>query len=284
MKYLKYELFLKGLEDFKVEVLNLFLYDIGVGGIEEVSQNGADRFFIYLPSDNANSLKSEIEDFSLKNDIQFKILKSEEIDESYLYKWKESYKPIDIGDIFIKPSWIDGFPSGKIVIEIDPQTAFGTGQHETTQLVIKLMLSLLENFSPLSFLDVGTGSGILSLVAGKKGISSITSIDNDFEAVRVAKLNFMKNGLNNFNLICGVPDTIKNIKFDIVAANIISSVLVENKSCLKELVNINGFLIVSGVLREEFPLFKNNFKLENFTWIDEIYMNEWVAAVLKRNY
>ena len=191
MNYNKYRLIFKDIDLISLELLNLALLELASGGIETVEQNNTEEHFIYLSDDNEEKILGYIKYFCNENNIVVDFKKLENIDESYLTKWKENYKEIVINDIIIKPSWIDLKNLTKnIIIEIDPQTAFGTGHHETTQLAIKSLLS--NDITDKTLIDVGTGSGIISLAGYKKRAKEVYSCDNDYEAVKVAKENFLK--------------------------------------------------------------------------------------------
>jgi ribosomal protein L11 methyltransferase len=269
----KYELILeKDNNFFAEEVLNPFLIEEGIGSLE--GTNG--KYYLYLPITDSDICKDKIFRFCKKVDLEVKLKLIDELDNSFLENYKKALTPVLIGDILIKPSW-----SNIKTIEIDPETAFGTGQHETTQLSIKSILSINDKVN--SFIDVGTGSGILSIVAKKRGFKNIVSLDNDFEACKIAIKNFHKNNFFDFNLFCGSLEVLSNkIKFKVVVANIISSILLKLKKKLKLIVDKDGYLILSGILDKEFDKFCNNFDLGNFKVIETFKLNEWCALLLKK--
>ncbi len=282
MNYAKYQLFFKNIDILLLELLNLSLVELAAGGIETVEQDNLENHYIYLSKKDEGKILDYIKYFCDNNRIDFYYKKIENINESYLFKWKENYKEIVINDIIIKPSWIeDKTYKDKVIIEIDPQTAFGTGHHETTQLAIKSLLSM--NLTNKELIDVGTGSGIISLVANKKNIQKVYSFDNDYEAVKVAKENFSKNNFYDYNLFCGTMSALKNNKkFDIVIANIISSILLQFKDSLKEIVKPNGILILSGILADEKEKFISEFNFNGFLIKNILYLGEWICFILKK--
>jgi ribosomal protein L11 methyltransferase len=280
MKFLKYELFFDNINDFFIEELNCYLIENFNNSLEEVYTGNNKNFFLYVEDRNIlNRLKDLAKIYNINVEYRF----VEEIDNSYLYKWKKNYKPVTIDNIVVTPTWIDINEKSKIIIKIDPQTAFGTGHHESTNLAIKAINNISNKEKCFSMLDAGTGSGILSIVGFKKGIKEIVSFDNDFDAVKVAKENFLKNGFQNFSLICGNYLCLKNYeKFDIVIANIISSVLLEMKNFLKISTKKDGFLILSGILKEESFVFKKLFDFSGFQIVEEFFLNEWCCIVAKQ--
>ena len=282
MNYSKYQLIFNDIDAILLELLNLSLLELSVGGIETVEQNNSEKYYIYLSKGNEKKILDYIKYFCDNNNQDFNFEKVDDIDESYLFKWKDNYKEITINDIVIKPSWIEGEKTkNNFVIEIDPQTAFGTGHHETTQLAIKSLLSV--DIKGKDLMDVGTGSGILSLVANVKNIEKVYSFDNDYEAVKVAKENFIKNKFYDYNLFCGTMLALKNNKkVDIVIANIISSILLEFKDYLKKIVNPGGILILSGILIDEKEKFISEFNFNGFLLKNILYLGEWLCFTFRK--
>jgi ribosomal protein L11 methyltransferase len=162
--------------------------------------------------------------------------------------WKKHFKPVRVGRFFIHPGWIRPDENETCPVRIDPSLAFGTGLHPTTQLCLKEMDRLLPRES---FLDVGTGSGILALAAARCGVRRVVALDNDPEACRVARENIDKNGMQGkLELLEGeiprVPGT-----FDLIAANILSGTLIPMAAALTQRLASNGVLLLSGLLIDE---------------------------------
>jgi len=282
--YLKYELIFNNADEFFIENLSCFLIENFKTTLETVCGENGERYFLYLKHGQESIFKI-IENYTKCFNINVKVKFLEKLDDSYLFKWKENYKPVTIDNITIVPSWNKKSVKSDIVIEIDPQTAFGTGHHETTKLAIQAINKINRDSKNFSFLDVGTGSGILSIVAGKNGVKNIVAIDNDPEAVKVAKENFLKNRVKDVSLICGNDLCLKkDINFDMVVANIISSVLLNMKDFLKDKTAQNRFLILSGILKDEIINFKNIFDFKRFDIINEICLNEWCCIIAKKTF
>ncbi len=270
---LKYELLIDNRHFIIDELLNPCLIEENIGSIETTVLNNKEKYFLYI--ENSKNLK-KIEKLLDKLRIKYTLNFVEKLDKSYLTKYKESVKPVLIENILIKPSW-----SNILTIELDPQTAFGTGQHETTKLAIKALLQVKKDNN--SLLDVGTGSGILSIVANFLKIGYIISLDNDFEATVIAKKNFEVNKFNYYNLFAGTFASLKNnLKFDIVIANIISSILLKEKFYLKNHVQENGYLILSGILKEELENFKQEFGFNGFLLENQLFINEWSCLIYRK--
>jgi ribosomal protein L11 methyltransferase len=164
---------------------------------------------------------------------------------------RKSFKPIVIAnDFWVAPTWTDvkNIPKGK-VISIDPGEAFGTGSHPTTRQAGQLLLDVISIKDSPSVLDVGTGSGILAILAKKAGAGRVLAIDNDPRAIEVAMDNFRLN--NCYIEVSHLPLAELKDKFDIVVANILLETLLDMASHLKRLTKKGGNIILAGLLVEQ---------------------------------
>ena len=193
--------------------------------------------------------------------------------------WKQYFKPVHITDrIVVKPQWEKYLPQkDELIIHIDPGMAFGTGTHETTSMCIK---AIEKNLEPgYSILDIGTGSGILSIAAVLLGAKEATGVDLDPVAVEVANENIEINGLSDkINILHGDLLTLIEGQFDIVVANIIAdAILILLDSDVKSFVKDNGLFICSGIIQEKEGLVVEKLKEKGFE-IKEINRDgEWVC-------
>jgi len=244
-------------------------------------------------------------DLDIKVTIETEIVDQEEWAES----WKRFFHVSRVTDrVVIKPAWREFKPQpDDIVIEIDPGMAFGTGTHPTTSMCIALIEKYLENGN--SFLDVGTGSGILMITAAKLGASLLVGLDTDEVAVEVATENLIKNAVpsNLFNVetktlesyleIGGTSPSNDNLtddqalnggkqdkkrdktEFDLVAANIIAEVLIEIMPNIKECVRTDGTIILSGIIKEREAAITKCLNQHSFSIIEVRGDGEWLAIV-----
>lgn len=187
-------------------------------------------------------------------DIEEKAVKNEDWESS----WKVNYKPIEIGErLLICPSWEDAESTGRIVIDMDPGMAFGTGSHHTT----RMCLEYLEEYAPScnELIDLGCGSGILSIAALLLGAKHATGVDIDPIAETVATANAELNCIScdSFTVVCGdiledgaMLDRLTRKQYDVVCANIAANVIIAFAPVFMKLMAKDGVTIASGIINE----------------------------------
>ena len=191
-------------------------------------------------------------------------------EEDWANTWKEHFKPSRIGTrLVIKPTWEEfAAQPDDIIIELDPGMAFGTGTHPTTRLCLESMERIFfhappfdtgEGSLPAAVLDVGTGSGVLSIAAAKLGAGRVVALDIDPAAVAVAEQNLVQNRIGSSVLISTEPLEKIPGTYDIVLANILAEELVRLGKELFDRVRPHGFLILSGILTEKEELVRTGF-------------------------
>jgi ribosomal protein L11 methyltransferase len=179
--------------------------------------------------------------------------------EDWAESWKRHFHPMRIGHVWIRPSWSRvRLRRDDVEVVLDPGLSFGTGQHPTTGFCLREIVRRRKPDQPQSFLDIGTGSGILAIVAAKIGYCPVEAFDHDAEAVRIAAANARKNGVGRkvrFGVrdITGQPQANKTrAKYSVVCANLIANLIVETRDRILEQVEPGGVLIAAGILAEEF--------------------------------
>ncbi len=200
--------------------------------------------------------------------------------------WKKYFKVMQISEhLVIKPSWLEHQPEpGQLILEIDPGMSFGTGQHATTAFCLR-MLDKLANRAEApateSFLDVGCGSGILSIAAAKLGYSPITAFDYDPDAVKIAGENFEINGLSEEAITLSIEDVTRYEAsgYDVVAANILAHILRANCPRIVSYVRPGGYLMLSGILREEFDATVAEFEVAGVKLLESASEKEWTGGL-----
>ena len=200
-------------------------------------------------------------------------------DKAWFENWKKTYKPIECKKIMIVPKWINEEFKDKIVIKMDPGMAFGSGEHESTKMCLEFLQEI--KVEGKSVVDVGCGSGILALSAKALGAKDIEAYDIDDIAVSAAKINAKENGFEDIKIENSNLLEKSNKTFDVVLANITSEVLKMLAKSLRKYVNIDGIVIISGILESlEHEVLKAFTDLD-FEVMDRKHKGEWVAFKLK---
>lgn len=196
--------------------------------------------------------------------------------------WKKRFVPLEIGgSIRILPPW-ETKKEGFINLIIDPGMAFGTGHHETTQQCLQLILELSEKVQRDSFLDLGTGSGILAILAGLIGFKEVVAIDNDHHAIDSARRNLMENGLNNVTLIHGDVSVAKG-HYDMLVANLLLNVLIEHSSKISSLLRPSGIAILSGLIKGQEAELLPRMIDKGLRPLQTHHYNNWATVVMGRS-
>ena len=206
-------------------------------------------------------------------------------EEDWANSWKEYYKPIKIGEkIVIVPAWEKYTQKeGEIIVRMDPGMAFGTGTHETTRLVIKLLEKYIK--SGMRVADVGCGSGILAICASKLGAAECKAYDIDPVAVKVANENIKDSGLTNVS--CEVSDLLRQVDksqpYDVICANIVADIIIRMMPDVGELMDSSSVILASGIIVERSEDVITEFENHGFKIVERIDENGWCAlAVMKR--
>lgn len=303
-----------------VDLLSATLAECGIEGIEvednvQLTQEEAKTMFVdfipdlppdeglakvnfYLDSDEDNEpvlarVREEIEDLRTFTDIgDGTITESQTEDKDWINNWKQYWHTFSIGDLYIKPTWEEETDEmkGHPVLSIDPGTAFGTGSHETTRMVIRQLQKYVKKDDEI--LDVGCGSGILSVVALKYGAKHALGTDLDPNAIIASEENAQQNGIKaeELEVIEGniiddkaVQDRCGYECYDIVCANILADVLIPLSSEITRHMKHGAYFITSGIIdskeEEVASAFRSNDELE----IVEInHDGEWVNITAVR--
>ena len=219
------------------------------------------------------------------------ITESETEDKDWINNWKQYFKQFYVDDILIIPSWEEVKPEDrdKMIIHIDPGTAFGTGMHETTQLCIRQLKKYVTEDTEL--LDVGTGSGILSIIALKLGARHAVGTDLDPCAVPAVEENKEVNGIpvEAFDMMIGniiddkeVQDKVGYEKYDIVTANILADVLVPLTPVIVHQMKPGAVYITSGILDVKEEVVKEAVVAAGLEVVEVTHQGEWVSVTARK--
>ena len=242
---------------------------------------------VYLPAERsvAECISFLRERFAASDLTDAKIETVGVNEEDWANSWKAYYKPIKIGErLVIVPAWEKYTPAeGELIVRMDPGMAFGTGTHETTRLVIKLLETYTKEGCRM--LDVGTGSGILAICASKLGAGECRAYDIDPMAVRVANENIKDSGLTN--ITCEVSDLLRQVDksqpYDLICANIVADIIIRMTPDVGELMHKDTVLLASGIILERSDDVVECFEKHGFRIVERLEENGWCGfAVMKK--
>ena len=273
-------------EDDGIAYLSFFVEETEDG---ELLMNGE----ITKEEEILNAVKTELDglrDFMDIGEGSIAIDETEDID--WINNWKQYFKQFDVDDILIIPSWeeVKEEDKDRMIIHIDPGTAFGTGMHETTQLCIRQLKKFVKEDTEL--LDVGTGSGILSIVALKLGAKHAVGTDLDPCAVPAVEENKEVNEIpaQDFDMMIGniiddkeVQDKVGYEKYDIVVANILADVLVPLTPVIVNQMKKGGIYITSGIIDNKEETVVKAVKAAGLEVLEVTYQGEWVSVTARKN-
>jgi ribosomal protein L11 methyltransferase len=250
------------------------------------------RVYGYLPVDNMLEEKRQLLLQALWHLGQIQELPEpvfrELADQDWMSAWKEHYQPIAVGkSLMILPAWIEKDPPDRIPVRIDPSMAFGTGIHPSTQLCLQMIEDYLQPKNPV--IDVGCGSGILSIAALKLGAKYVAAVDTDSMAVRATQENALINKIvKDLEVRQGsITEVLEGHlaieRAPLVVANILASVII---SLLEEglawLITPGGILVVSGILAEQGDRVKEAAEDKGLIFQETRQIKDWVALAFRR--
>lgn len=238
-------------------------------------------------------VREKLEELRMFVDIgEGTIEESQTEDKDWINNWKQYFHQFYVDDVLIIPSWeeIREEDKDKMVIHIDPGTAFGTGMHETTQLCMRQLKKYVTPGTEL--LDVGTGSGILSIAALKFGAAHAAGTDLDPCAINAVHENLEANDIpeESMDVMLGniiddktVQDAVGYEKYDIVAANILAEVLVPLTPVIVKHMKPGGIYITSGIIDEKEETVVEAVKAAGLEVLEVTHQNDWVSVTARKN-
>ena len=239
---------------------------------------------LFVPEDKSfieykEYLETRIADLGIDAAISFEGVCEDDWAES----WKQYYKPIPLGRVTVVPAWEKyEAKEGEILVRMDPGMAFGTGTHETTRLVMRIMQDELKGGERV--LDVGTGSGILSICASKLGAASCNAYDIDPVAVKVARENAKDDGCDNITV--GVSDLLAGVdlsggKYNFCVANIVADIIIRMMPAISDYLEVGAPLILSGIIAPRADEVRESVRAAGFEIVREEQENDWLAIMAK---
>lgn len=275
----------EGPEDDGIAYLSFFVEEKEDGSLE-VNGMPADRDTI------VKQIKEELDGLRLFMEIgEGSVTVSETEDIDWINNWKQYFHQFYIDDLLVIPSWETVMPedADKKILHIDPGTAFGTGMHETTQLCIRQIRKYLT--SETEILDVGTGSGILAILALMYGAKHAVGTDLDPCAVEAVAQNMESNGIakDSFRMMIGNVITDKDVQdqvgyecYDIVVANILADVLVPLTPVIVRQMKKGGIYITSGIIDDKEQTVRDAVEAAGLEIVEVTYQGEWVSVTARK--
>lgn len=231
--------------------------------------------------DNPLEAVSKISEMLKEATIDFQVDSLDCNDEDWLNNWKQYFQPSPVGEkLLIRPTWRKNFdPEGRIVINLDPGLAFGTGTHETTRLCLEVLEKIVKEDTTV--LDVGCGSGILGIASLLLGAKSAVGVDIDPMAVKTAKENAVLNNVEDkFTAIEGNFTEKVSGKFDIVVANIVADAIIFLSKGVKTFMKKDSTYIMSGIIDTRVDEVIEEVS-KNFEITDKLFLNGWYCLTAK---
>jgi len=299
------------------DIVSSMLADLGIEGVQiedkiPLTQSDKEQMFVdILPEDDGCAyltfyldeevdkhemllkVRQELEEMrSYLNVGDCTIEESQTEDVDWVNNWKQYFHQFYIDDILVIPSWenVEAKDSDKMVIHIDPGTAFGTGMHETTQLCIRQLKKYVTEDTEI--LDVGCGSGILGMLALKFGAKHSVGTDLDPCAIDATYENMDNNGISRdqYEVMIGniiddkeVQDKVGYEKYDIVAANILADVLVPLTPVIIHQLKKGGIYITSGIIEDKEEVVVEAVKKAGLEVLEVNHQGEWVSVTARKN-
>lgn len=272
-------------EDDGTAYLSFFVEETEEGGLLLNGETKTEEDILKAVKEELDGLR----DFMDIGEGSIAVDETEDID--WINNWKQYFKQFYVDDILIIPSWeeVKEEDKDKMIIHIDPGTAFGTGMHETTQLCIRQLKKYVKEETEL--LDVGTGSGILSIIALKLGAKHAVGTDLDPCAVPAVEENKEVNNIptEDFDMMIGniiddkeVQDKVGYEKYDIVVANILADVLVPLTPVIVNQMKPGGIYITSGIIDEKETVVVEAVKAAGLEVTEVTYQGEWVSVTARK--
>ncbi len=289
-----------------MDALGNFLTETGAQGVFQESlapqspedfpdAQAGETIKAYFPQDARSekriaAIQKYLESLSeIFSDLPAPVLKSEIIsDPDWAEQWKKYFKPIRVSNnIIVKPTWERYAPSSRdIVIEIDPGMAFGTGQHASTRMCIEALEDVImkdRSVQEWKVIDIGCGTGILGITAAKLGAQDVICVDIDKKATEIAGENAAINHVDDRLRIISKDATTIHVPRNLIIANLTAKLLLKLRQHLTQLLEPEGYMIISGIIEQDAKEIEENFSIAPLIQNRMLQEKEWVCYVLKKN-
>ncbi|MDF2519238.1 MAG: ribosomal protein methyltransferase [Sphingobacterium sp.] len=274
MKYIEVIFQMLSGEEWQKDLLVSDLADIGFDTFEDTESG----FAAYIPAANLDLQALETLMLHLDEGLEVSYKVQEIENQNWNKLWESNFNPIEVGgQCYVRATFHEARPDFPYEIIIDPKMSFGTGHHQTTSMMLQYILE--NDFEGKQVLDMGCGTGILAILASKKGADALLAVDYDEICVDSVIENSALNTVTNIEAICGSFEVLKGRVFDTILANINRNILLEQLPQYALSININGELYLSGFYeQEDLAMLRETAESLGFEFISKKVLNNWCAA------
>ena len=274
MDYIQVAFSFTSIQEYQKDLLIAELADIGFDTFEDTA-TGFDAFMI-ANQFNETALNEVLMGFG--DELQYTYLINEIEPQNWNEEWEKNFSPLIINeDCYVRATFHEQQPQYQYEIVIDPKMAFGTGHHQTTTMMMQYILEI--DVQDKVVLDMGAGTGILGILAAKKGAKEIIAIDNDEVCYRSAIENAALNNITNLTSLCGSKETIPAVDFDLILANINRNILLDQIASYAAVLKNKGTILFSGFYEEpDLEMIRTRCADFKLTYVDHKKNGDWVAA------
>jgi len=274
MKYIEVIFQMLSGEEWQKDLLVSDLADIGFDTFEDTESG----FAAYISAANLDLQALETLMLNLDEGLEVDYKVQEIENQNWNKLWESNFNPIEVGgQCYVRATFHEAKPDFPYEIIIDPKMSFGTGHHQTTSMMLQYILE--NNFEGKQVLDMGCGTGILAILASKKGADAVLAVDYDEICVDSVIENSELNTVDNIEAICGSFEVLKERVFDTILANINRNILLEQLPQYALSINKNGELYLSGFYeQEDLAMLRDSAESLGFEFISKKVLNNWCAA------
>ncbi|WP_104385851.1 50S ribosomal protein L11 methyltransferase [Sphingobacterium sp. HMA12] len=274
MKYIEVIFQMLSGEEWQKDLLVSDLADIGFDTFEDTESG----FAAYIPAANLDlqALETLMLNLDAGLEVDYKVQEIE--NQNWNKLWESNFNPIEVGgQCYVRATFHESKPDFPYEIIIDPKMSFGTGHHQTTSMMLQYILE--NDFEGKYVLDMGCGTGILAILASKKGAKAVLAVDYDEICVESVAENSGLNHVDNIEAVCGSFEVLKDRLFDTILANINRNILLEQLPQYALSINKNGELYLSGFYeQEDLTMLRDTAESLGFEFISKKVLNNWCAA------
>lgn len=275
MDYYELSFSLPEFEEYQRDILIDALAGAGCDTFEEVSSG----FKAYIPESayNADAIETQLSAYSKMFPFTYDVALVPQ--KNWNEEWESNFEPIQILDqVYVRATFHQPQPQFTHEIIIDPKMAFGTGHHQTTSMMMTLMLD--EDFNGKSVLDMGCGTGILAILAAKLGATNITAIDHDPVCYDSTIENAALNNVPGIEVICGSKEVIPAKQFDVILANINRNILLDQMDAYAQVLKQDGHIYFSGFYEEpDLGIISDAAAAHGLHYLKHLKKQDWVATL-----